>query len=145
MKLPDGITMTPEKSDDPGFARFKMTVSQRAQIRIAVERWIDSRNATLIARHDVQDPVSRERAIELFTDMYLSIGTSASAVARDRALKDPEFVARINDRIAKAGCPELRQVGWHGPYGIIPGGMDVDAREDWVPAYIKVDKQEEAQ
>lgn len=32
---------------------------------------------------------------------------------------------------------ELQQVGWMGPYGIIPGGLDVDAAAHWQPLYVK--------
>ena len=28
------------------------------------------------------------------------------------------------------------QVGWYGPYGIIPGGMNVDPNPAWEPIYI---------
>lgn len=30
------------------------------------------------------------------------------------------------------------QVGWLGPYGIVPGGMDVDPAPHWRPVYVKV-------
>lgn len=30
------------------------------------------------------------------------------------------------------------QVGWLGPYGIVPGGMDVDPAPHWHPVYVKV-------
>ncbi len=33
----------------------------------------------------------------------------------------------------------LRQVGWLGPYGIVPGGMDVDAPSHWQPIFVVVD------
>ncbi len=33
----------------------------------------------------------------------------------------------------------LVQVGWLGPYGIVPGGMDVDAPERWRPIYSVTD------
>lgn len=29
----------------------------------------------------------------------------------------------------------LEQVGWLGPYGIIPGGMDNEPNEKWAPIY----------
>lgn len=28
------------------------------------------------------------------------------------------------------------QVGWLGPYGIVPGGLDVDPSDDWEPIYV---------
>lgn len=30
----------------------------------------------------------------------------------------------------------LRHVGWMGPYGIVPGGLDVDPAPDWQPLYM---------
>lgn len=29
------------------------------------------------------------------------------------------------------------QVGWYGPYGIIPGGMDNDPAPHWRPLYVE--------
>lgn len=134
--------MTPIPSDDPKVARFKVDLSRRAQIRMAVELWIDRQRTTRVGRYDVHDPISRERAIETFIDMFLAIGEAVSEVARDKALADPEFVAMINQKIADADArvPKLKQVGWHGPYGVIPGGMGVHAMDDWVPIYIKVER-----
>jgi hypothetical protein len=31
----------------------------------------------------------------------------------------------------------LRQVGWLGPYGLIPGGMDNDPVPNWRPVYVQ--------
>ena len=30
----------------------------------------------------------------------------------------------------------LVQVGWFGPYGIVPGGMDNEPSEKWEPIYV---------
>jgi hypothetical protein len=35
----------------------------------------------------------------------------------------------------------LKQVGWQGPYGTIPGGMDVDPLDGWKPLYV-IDRPE---
>ncbi len=35
----------------------------------------------------------------------------------------------------KIGVGELEQVGWLGPYGLIPGGMDVDPAPQWEPVF----------
>lgn len=33
--------------------------------------------------------------------------------------------------------PALVQVGWLGPYGLIPGGMDNDPAPNWQPVYVR--------
>lgn len=30
----------------------------------------------------------------------------------------------------------LVQVGWYGPYGVVPGGLDVDPADGWRPVYV---------
>lgn len=53
----------------------------------------------------------------------------------------PEFVAWTSAH-GSLGAPKrpapgrvLRQVGWLGPYGIVPGGMDVDPAPHWRPIW----------
>lgn len=42
-------------------------------------------------------------------------------------------VERLNAELAK--YQPAKQIGWLGPYGIVPGGMDNEPAENWKPIY----------
>jgi hypothetical protein len=39
---------------------------------------------------------------------------------------------------ADAVLDRLQHVGWMGPYGIVPGGLDVEPNPNWQPLYMGV-------
>lgn len=47
----------------------------------------------------------------------------------------PELLDHIEELREKV--VDLVQVGWIGPYGIIPGGMDNDPAPNWEPIFMK--------
>lgn len=46
-----------------------------------------------------------------------------------------DHVKKLESEISEA--QDLIQVGWMGPYGIIPGGMNNDPVPHWRPIYMK--------
>lgn len=41
------------------------------------------------------------------------------------------------ERLLREG--KIVQTGWASPYGVVPGGMDVDPAPGWLPVYRKVE------
>lgn len=67
----------------------------------------------------------------------------ALAHALDPALGELQVTAHnpiqgeaMHKVIAYSAADALVQVGWLGPYGIVPGGMDNEPNDKWQPVYV---------
>lgn len=48
-------------------------------------------------------------------------------------IEQATILARIDNTETQV---RAKQVGWLGPYGIVPGGMDVDPAKNWKPIFV---------
>lgn len=58
---------------------------------------------------------------------FIAAARTAVPALLDLVAEQTAEIARLRDALV--------QVGWMGPYGIIPGGMDVDPVPHWQPIY----------
>jgi hypothetical protein len=108
---------------------------------MAMQHRLDSRWATNQRYLHNAEPgsISREKASTALTEISLLRQALTTALTEISLLQQALTAVRLRkeSRQTTARPSELVQIGWLGPYGIVPGGMDNTPAENWQPIYTK--------
>lgn len=90
--------------------------------------------------------IPREAVLTIMEEMAAMIGEREDALAavtlerdsaREQARAHAEEHGRLWNQVDKLRNEEWKQVGWMGPYGIVPGGMDNAPHPNFRPIYAR--------